>query len=71
MYHHRPLLSFIFGLFKQTTIFTTIYVKNVHPVAGAKIRTHDLMNVSILPELLDQGSRTDSDPCYKTITAES
>ena len=39
-----PLLSIIFGLFKQTSlqILQQIYVKNVHPVYGARIRTQDL-----------------------------
>ena len=41
-----------------TTIFTTnICGKNVHPVYGAGIRTHDLRNVSLFPLPLDQGSR--------------
>ena len=31
--------------------------KNVHPVYGAGIRTHDLRNVSLFPLPLDQGSR--------------
>ena len=40
------------------TIFTTdISGKNVHPVYGAGIRTHDLRNVSLFPLPLDQGSR--------------
>ena len=35
----RPLLSFIFGLFKQTSLqfLLQIYVKNVRPVYGAWI----------------------------------
>ena len=33
----------------NTTIFTTIYVKNVHPVSSTGIRTHYLLNVSLLP----------------------
>ena len=33
-----------------------IYVKNVHPVYGAGIRTHNLCNISPLPYPLDQGS---------------
>ena len=42
--------SFIFGLFKQTTNFYNKYMwKNVHPVYGAGIQTHNLRNVSILP----------------------
>ena len=52
--------SFIFGLFQTNiiTIFTTnICGKNVHPVYGAGIRTHDLWNVSLFPLPLDQGSR--------------
>ena len=31
--------------------------KNVHPVYGTGIRTHDLWNMSLLPFPLDQGSR--------------
>ena len=47
----RPLLSFIFGLFKQTSLqfLQQIYVKIVHPVNGAGIRTHDLQNMSLFP----------------------
>ena len=42
--------SFIFGLFKQTLQFLQqINVKNVHPVYGAGIWTHDLWNVSLFP----------------------
>ena len=39
--------SFIFGLFKQTIQFLQqINEKNVHPVYGARIQTHDLLNMS-------------------------
>ena len=45
--------SFIFGLFKQTILFLQqINVKkcqNVHPVYGAGIRTHGLLNLSRHP----------------------
>ena len=43
--------SFIFGLFQTNinTILQQINVKNVHPVYGTGIRTHDLQNVSLLP----------------------
>ena len=42
--------SFIFGLFKQTLqSLQQIYVNNVHPVYGARIRTHDLWNMSLFP----------------------
>ena len=44
----RPLVSFIFGLFNQTFL-QQIYVKNVHPVYGAGIWTHNLQNKSLLP----------------------
>ena len=46
----RPLLSFIFGLFTQTSYkFYNKYLwKNVYPVNGAGIRTHDLWNISLL-----------------------
>ena len=47
----RPLWLFIFGLFKKRhyNVLQLIYVKNVRPVYGAGIRTHDLRNVSRLP----------------------
>ena len=50
---------FLFPSFKQTSIqsLQEIYVKNVHPVYVTGIRTHDHQYMSILPELLDQGSR--------------
>ena len=38
--------------------------KNVHPVYGAGIRTHDLWNVSLFPLPLDQGSRPYSQILY-------
>ena len=43
--------SFVFGLFNQISlqILQQIYVKNVHLVYGAGIRTHDLRNVSLFP----------------------
>ena len=42
--------SFILGLFKQTLQFLQqMYVKNVHPVYGAGIRTHDIQNVCLFP----------------------
>ena len=48
--------SFIFDLFKQTIQFLQqINVKNVHPVYGAGIQTHNLLNTSRLPLPLDQG----------------
>ena len=42
--------SFIFGLFKQTLLqfLQQINVKNVHPVSGAGIRTHNLLITSLL-----------------------
>ena len=47
----RPLLSFIFGLFKETLseILQQINMKNVHSVYGAGIQTHTLQNMSLLP----------------------
>ena len=45
--------SFIFGLLKQSA--TTYCEKNVHPISSAGIRTHDLLNISLLPLPLDQG----------------
>ena len=44
----RPLLSFIFGLFKQTKhILQLVNVKNVHPVFSAVIQTHNNLIVSL------------------------
>ena len=44
-----PGLFFVyFRLFKQTLQFLQqINVKNVHPVYGAGIRTHELRNISV------------------------
>ena len=46
----RPLLPFIFGLLKQTTIqfLQQIYVKNVYPVYGAGFQAHNLWDMSLL-----------------------
>ena len=46
-----PGLFFVyFRLFKQTLQFSQqINVKNVHPVYGAGIQTHNLRNISLLP----------------------
>ena len=43
--------SFIFGLFIQTSLqfLEQLCVKNVHPVYGASIRTHNLWNMSLIP----------------------
>ena len=52
-------VSFIFSLFKQTIQFLQqINVKkcHVHPAYSTRIRTHDLLNMSHLPNPLDQGS---------------
>ena len=55
---HPGLFLFIFRLFQTIfTILQQIYVKNVHPIYGAGIRTHDLQNMSLLPQPLDQSSR--------------
>ena len=56
----QPGLFFVyFHLFKQTLQFLQqIHVKNVIAVYGAGIRTHNLQDFNLLPELLvDQGSR--------------
>ena len=45
----RPLFQ------TNITIFTINYVKNVHQVYGAEIRTHNLYNTDFLPQPLDQG----------------
>ena len=52
--------SFIFGVFKQTIQFCQQFnVKkcHAHPVYGARIRTHEIQNMSLFPLPLDQGSR--------------
>ena len=51
MGHPRPLLSFIFGLFKQTLQFLPQYLdmKNAHTVSCAGIWTHNLLDVSVIP----------------------
>ena len=44
------LFTFIFLFSIQTLqLLQQINVKNVHPVYGAGIRTHDLRNISLLP----------------------
>ena len=44
------LTSFLFIFHKQTIqFFQPINVKNVHPVYGVGIRTHDLQNMSLIP----------------------
>ena len=46
----RPIIVFIFGFFEQTIQFLQqINVKNVYPVYGAGIRTHDLSSMSCHP----------------------
>ena len=45
-----PACFIYFRLFEQTLQFLQqINLKNVHPVYGAGIRTHDLHNMSLLP----------------------
>ena len=49
MGHPRSLFIY-FGLFKQTVHFLQqINVKNVPLVSSAGIRTHDILNIIILP----------------------
>ena len=57
-----PLFN-LFSVFFQTniiTVFTTNKFENVHPVYGAGIRTHNLLDVSLLLLPLDQGSHPSS-----------
>ena len=42
---------------KQYNFYHKSMWKNVHPVYGARIRTHNLWNMSLLPQSLDQGCR--------------
>ena len=55
----QPLLSFIFGLFKQTSLqlLPQIYVKKCPSCIRCQIRTHDLRNMSLLQFPLDQDNR--------------
>ena len=62
----KYIFEVILGRFKQSTIcsqiiasaiWQQIYVKNVHPVNSAGIRTHDHRNTSLLPQPLHQDSR--------------
>ena len=47
---HPGLFFVYFHLFKQTSQFLQqMYVKNVHPVHGAGIWTHNLQILSLLP----------------------
>ena len=60
----RPLFHSVLSFSNTLQIFTiNTYVKNVHPVYGAGIQTHDLWNM-ILPPLLHQGSRPDTINCF-------
>ena len=47
----QPLFRLFSVFFKQTSIqfYNKLMWKNVHPVYGTGIRTHDLQNVSLLP----------------------
>ena len=47
----------LFSVFsnKQYNLYNESMRKNIHPVSGAGIRTHDLLNTSCLPWPLDQG----------------
>ena len=46
-----PILSFVFGIFKQTSlqILQQTNVKNVNPLYDAGIWTHNLRNMSLHP----------------------
>ena len=49
MGHPRPLFTLFSVFFKQTIqILQQTNVKNVFPVSGARIQTHDLLIMSIL-----------------------
>ena len=46
----RLLFNLVLSFQTHITNFTTNrYVKNVYPVYGAGIQTHDLLNMSLLP----------------------
>ena len=69
----RPLLR-LFSVFsnKHCPIYTTNLCEkyHVHPVFSAGIRTHDLRNMSLLPQPLDQGSRPIINLLFKFDTPE-
>ena len=46
---------FIFG-FSGKYLYNMMW-KSVHPVFGARIRTHDILNTSLLPKPLDRGPK--------------
>ena len=57
------LFLIYFRLFEHRLQFLQkINVKNVHPVYGTGIQTHNLWNMSLLPKPLDQGSRSNIVP---------
>ena len=49
MGHPRSLFRLFSSIQTNVTILQQINVKNIHPVYGAGIRTHDLWNMSLLP----------------------
>ena len=54
MGHLRPIFNFFQSFQTNNTIFTTIYLKNVHPVSSVGIRTNNLLNMSLHQYSLDQ-----------------
>ena len=61
--------EFAFNPFKQQANFTTKKYENeiVHLVYGARIWTHNLLIVSLLPKPLDQGYGPTREDCYSAI----
>ena len=49
MVHPRHLFYLFSSFQTNITILQLINVKNVHPVYGTGIQTHDLWNMSLLP----------------------
>ena len=69
-YHTRPDLFFLFSNFpKQQTIhfYNNIMGNNVHPVSGAGIRTHNLLNTSFLPLPLDLSCAISTFPAFNEL----
>ena len=56
MGHPGPLLSLFYVFSNKHYNFYINICEKVHPVSGAGIRTHDLLDVSLLPLPLDQVS---------------
>ena len=63
-----PNLFFVYFVFSNKHfIFSTNICENVHEVYGARILTHDLQDMSLLPQPLDHGSHPFAQLCTGSI----